>query len=86
LITNRLILQPQLELNWYGQDDRARRIGSGLTSVEAGLRLRYEFRREVAPYVGLVRERLVGGTADLARADGRDPEDTSLVAGIRLRF
>jgi copper resistance protein B len=86
LITNRLILQPQLELNWYGQDDRARRIGSGLTSVEAGLRLRYEFRREVAPYVGLVREQLVGGTADLARADGRDPEDTSLVAGIRLRF
>jgi copper resistance protein B len=48
--------------------------------------LRYEFRREVAPYVGLVRERLVGSTADLARADGLDPEDTSLVAGIRLRF
>jgi copper resistance protein B len=86
LITNRLILQPQLELNWYGQSDPERRIGSGLSSVEAGLRLRYEFRREVAPYVGLVRERLVGSTADLARADGLDPEDTSLVAGIRLRF
>ncbi len=86
LITSRLILQPQLELNWYGQSDPERRIGSGLSSVEAGLRLRYEFRREVAPYVGLVRERLVGSTADLARADGLDPEDTSLVAGIRLRF
>lgn len=86
LITSRLILQPQLELNWYGQSDPERRIGSGLSSVEAGLRLRYEFRREVAPYVGLVRERLVGSTADLARADGLDPEDTRLVAGIRLRF
>ena len=48
------------------------RIGSGLSSVEAGLRLRYELRREVAPYVGLVRERRVGGTADFARAAGRD--------------
>lgn len=86
LITSRLILQPQLELNWYGQSDPERRIGSGLSSVEAGLRLRYEFRREVAPYVGLVRERLAGSTADFARADGLDPEDTSLVAGIRLRF
>ena len=86
LITNRLILQPQLELNWYGQADQERRIGAGLSSVEAGLRLRYEFRREIAPYVGLVRERLVGSTADFARAEGLDPDDTSLVAGIRLRF
>ena len=86
LITNRLILQPQLELNWYGQSDPERRVGRGLSSVEAGLRLRYEFRREVAPYVGLVRERLVGSTADFARFAGLDPDDSSLVAGIRLRF
>jgi copper resistance protein B len=85
-VTPRLILQPQLELNWYGQTDRERGFGSGLSSVEAGLRLRYEFRREVAPYVGLVRERRVGGTADFARAAGRDADATSLVAGIRLRF
>jgi copper resistance protein B len=50
------------------------------------LRLRYEWRREVAPYVGLVRERLVGRTADFARAAGRDPDDSRLVAGVRLRF
>jgi copper resistance protein B len=85
-VTPRLIVQPQLELNWHGQADRERRIGSGLSSMEAGLRLRYEVRREVAPYVGLVRERLFGGTADFARSAGRDPDDTSLVAGIRLRF
>lgn len=86
LVTPRLILQPKLELNWYGQADRERALGSGLSSVEAGLRLRYEIRREVAPYVGLVRERRVGATADLARAAERDADDTSLVAGIRLRF
>jgi copper resistance protein B len=57
-----------------------------LSSVEAALRLRYEFRRELAPYIGLMRERLVGSTADLARAAGKDPDDTSLVAGVRLRF
>jgi copper resistance protein B len=86
LITPRLILQPQLELNWYGQADAARGIGSGFSTAEAGLRLRYEFRREVAPYVGLVRERKFGATADRARAEGEDADDTRLVAGVRLRF
>src|SRR5262245_27486799 len=86
LITKRLILQPQIELNWFGQSDLSRGYGSGLSSGEAALRLRYELRREVAPYVGLVHERLWGETADAAEAAGRDPDDTSLVAGIRLRF
>ena len=86
LITSRLILQPQIELNWYGQSDLSRGYGAGLSSGEAALRLRYEIRREVAPYVGLVHERLWGETADAAQAAGRDPNDTSLVAGIRLRF
>ena len=86
LITQRWILQPQLELNWYGQSDASRGVGSGLSTVEAALRLRYEFRRELAPYVGLVRERKYGATADYARAEGDDPDDTRLVAGLRLRF
>lgn len=86
LITSRLILQPQLELNWYGQSDSSRGQSAGLSSGEAALRLRYEVRREVAPYIGLVHERLWGGNAEAASAAGRDPSDTSLVAGIRLRF
>ena len=86
LITQRLILQPQLELNWYGQSDAARGIGSGLSTAEAALRLRYEFKRELAPYVGLVRERKFGASADYARAEGDDADDTRLVAGLRLRF
>lgn len=83
LITNRLILEPQLEINWYGRADRLRGVGAGLADAELGLRLRYEIRREVAPYVGLVRERTFGTTADLA---AEDRDDTRLVAGIRLWF
>ena len=86
LIKRRLILQPQLELNWYGQSDDSRGIGSGLSTAEAALRLRYEFRRELGPYVGLVRERKFGTTADYARAEGEDADETRLVAGVRLRF
>jgi copper resistance protein B len=86
LVTNRLILQPLLEVSWYGQTDRARGLASGLATAEAGLRLRYELRREVAPYVGLVRERRIGDSADLVRAAGGDEDDTRLVAGVRLRF
>jgi copper resistance protein B len=86
LITPRLVLQPKLEADWYGQTDDSRGVGPGLSTAEAALRLRYEFRRELAPYVGLVRERKYGATADRARAEGRDADDTRLVAGVRLRF
>lgn len=86
LVTNRLVLVPLLELNWYGQSDSARGIGAGLSEGELGLRLRYEFRREVAPYIGLVHVRSFGRTADLVRAAGDDADDTRLVAGIRVWF
>jgi copper resistance protein B len=52
LFTNRLILQPLVELELYGKSDPERGIGRGLSSLETGLRLRYEIRREFAPYVG----------------------------------
>lgn len=86
LITQRLILQPRVELEWHGQSDVARGVGAGLASAETGLRLRYELSREIAPYVGLVRERAFGRTKDLLRASGADPDETRLVAGVRLRF
>lgn len=86
LLTNRLILQPLVELNFYGKDDPRRGIGSGLSTVEAGLRLRYEFTRQFAPYIGVVRERAFGGTADFRRAEGEDIDDTRIVAGLRIWF
>ena len=85
-VTNRLSLEPSLEIDWNGQSDPARAQWSGLADAELGLRLRYEVRREVAPYLGLVRERRFGQTADFARAANRDPDDTQFVAGIRLWF
>jgi copper resistance protein B len=86
LLTNRLVLQPLLEANLYGQEDPRRGLGSGLSTVEAGLRLRYEFTRRFAPYIGVVRERAFGGTATLRRGSGEDTDDTRFVAGLRLWF
>lgn len=85
-LTNRLILQPRAELNFAAQDTAATRIGSGLSNAELGLRLRYEIRREFAPYVGVSWDRKLGTTADYARADGGDVETTSLVVGVRAFF
>lgn len=86
LLTQRLILQPEVELELYGKDDRANGIGSGLASAELGLRLRYEIRRELAPYLGVAWTRLYGETADLAEAAGHDADDVQLVAGLRVWF
>ncbi|WP_396617317.1 copper resistance protein B [Lysobacter soli] len=86
LLTNRLILQPRVEVEAFGKDDPARGIGSGLSTLEAGLRLRYEFTRRFAPYIGVAWERAYGGTADHRRDDGEAVEDTHLVAGVRLWF
>lgn len=86
LLTNRLILQPQLEVAFFGKDDPARGVGSGLGTAEAGLRLRYEFTRRFAPYVGIVHERAFGDTADLRRAESEDVDGTRVVAGVRIWF
>ena len=85
-LTQRLILQPRLEFNAYGKDDPAAGIGSGLSDAEFGLRLRYEIRREFAPYVGVEWSRSFGGSADFARADGRDVSDTRFVVGLRIWY
>ena len=86
LLTNRLILQWQAEADLYGRDDARRGIGSGLSTVEAGLRLRYEFTRQFAPYIGIVHERAFGGTADSRRDRFDDIDDTRIVAGLRIWF
>jgi copper resistance protein B len=85
-LTNRLILQPRAELNFAAQNTPATQTGSGLSNAELGLRLRYEIRREFAPYVGISWDRQLGRTADYARARGDDPEATSVVFGIRAFF
>jgi copper resistance protein B len=85
-ITQRLIAQPFLEANFALQDVPRDRIGSGLSDLELGLRVRYEIAREFAPYVGVTYERAFGDTARYARATGEDPSVTAFVFGIRAWF
>ncbi|MBC8018308.1 MAG: copper resistance protein B [Verrucomicrobia bacterium] len=86
LLTQRLIVQPRLEIDAAIQKVQRFGIGSGINDIEAGLRLRYEIRRDFAPYVGVNRKRLVGQTAEIARRDGDELEKLSVVAGVRLWF
>lgn len=86
LLTNRLILQWTAGAEFHGQDDVERGIGAGLSAVEAGLRLRYEFTRRFAPYIGVAWERAHGDTAAFRRADGHDTEAASFVVGARTWF
>lgn len=82
MFTQKLILVPEVEADIYGQNDNELGIGSGLSSIESGLRLRYEVRREFAPYVGINWSKQYGNTADFARAAGDNTEDWQLVFGI----
>ena len=86
LLTNRLILAPKFETNIYGKDDAVNEIGNGLSDIKAGLRLRYEIRREFAPYVGIEWTGKFGDTADLARSNDEAVRDAYLVAGLRFWF
>jgi copper resistance protein B len=86
LFTQRLIGQPRLEINGAVQEVAEFGIGPGLNELELGWRLRYELRRELAPYLGVSWLRKFGGTADLARAEGAEADDLSVVAGLRAWF
>ena len=86
LFTNRLVLQPLAEVEIFGKADPERGIGAGLSSVEFGLRLRYEIRREFAPYVGVTWDRKFFGTADLAEAAGEETGGARLATGVRVWF
>ncbi len=86
LFTQRLILTPEVEFNAYGRDDPPRGIGSGVSDLELGLRLRYEIRRQLAPYIGINWEKKFGGTADFARAEGESSDDLQFVIGLRAWF
>jgi copper resistance protein B len=82
--TQRLILQPRAELNLALQEVEKLGLGSGLNTAELGARLRYEFKREFAPYVGISWLRAAGTTAGFVRRDGGNPSSLSVVVGLRL--
>ena len=82
-VTQRLVFQPLVELSLSGTDDADRGIGAGLSTAEVGFRFRYEYRRELAPYAGVVWHKKLFGTGDFARARGSDAGGWHLVAGLR---
>ncbi|MCO4759153.1 MAG: copper resistance protein B [Oceanospirillaceae bacterium] len=86
MLTQRWVLSPEIEVNLYGENDEARGIGSGFSDMELGLRLRYEVRREFAPYIGINWERKFGNSADFSREEGKDANDLQVVLGIRAWF
>tara|TARA_R110000772_G_scaffold73216_1_gene159465 strand:+ start:99023 stop:99745 length:723 start_codon:yes stop_codon:yes gene_type:complete len=86
LLTQRLILQPVVEADLAFSEDRRIHSGAGINTVEAGLRLKYEIRREFAPYIGLHYERKFGATANFARGEGEDVDALRFVAGVSFWF
>ena len=85
-VTQRLILQPRAEVSLSAQDIPELGVGAGLDTIEVGVRLRYEFAREFAPYVGVEQEWKIGQSADYARLEGEDPSVTNYVIGVRFWF
>lgn len=86
LLTQRLILQPRIDSNFSTSADPARGVGRGINDVELSLRLRYEIKREFAPYIGITWARKLGDTADIARGRGEDARSTTVVVGLRAWF
>lgn len=86
LLSQRLVLQPRIETVFASSADPERGVGRGLNHVELGLRLRYEIRREFAPYIGINWTRRLGDTADLARHAGENVGELAIVTGFRLWY
>jgi copper resistance protein B len=86
LLTNRLVLQPLFEAEVAGKSDPTRSVGAGLSTTDLGFRLRYEIRRELAPYAGVTWTNKWGKTADFAEAAGEDRGGARFVTGLRMWF
>lgn len=85
-LTQRLVLQPRVELGFAAQDVSERGLGAGMTDANLDLRLRYEVKREIAPYLGVRYRVLVGETGNRAEAAGMDDDAFFVFAGLRLAF
>ena len=85
-ITQRVVLQPRAELSLAAQDIPDRALGSGLTDASLDLRLRYEIRRDFAPYIGMRYRTLAGKTADIAEDAGQETEFFYVIMGLRFAF
>lgn len=86
MLTQNWVISPEVSLEFFGQNDPATQRGSGLSTAQAGLRLRYEIRREFAPYIGVNWQKKFGNTADYSRLHGGEVDDAHWVVGVRAWF
>ncbi|MDE2420142.1 MAG: copper resistance protein B [Gammaproteobacteria bacterium] len=85
-ITQRLILQPRIEMSLYSKNDLSNDIGEGLSQVQSSLRLRYEINRQFAPYLGFENNHHYGKTADLMNAAHQSSDQSLAIAGVMFWF
>jgi copper resistance protein B len=85
-LMQRWVVQPQAELNFYSKDDPARKIGSGFSDIDTGVRLRYEVNRKLNPYIGWAYNGNYGGSARYTRLSGEATSNSSFVFGLRLWY
>ena len=86
MFTQKLVLSPEFEINFHAKNDEKTGTGSGLSDTELGLRLRYEFKREFAPYIGVNWIKKYGNTKDYAKEEDEEYDDVQLVIGIRAWY
>ncbi|MBQ4833763.1 copper resistance protein B [Pseudoalteromonas sp. MMG010] len=86
LLTQRLIIQSRAEIALYAKEDKQNELGNGLSSSAIGFRLRYEFTRQFAPYIGVEWHNTYGRTAEYAQANGKGRNNTEFIAGVKFWF
>jgi copper resistance protein B len=86
LIMQRLIAQPQFEINFYSKEQPGRGVGSGLSDLDCGLRIRYEITRKVAPYIGIAYTQTFGEAAKFTREEGGIVNDPRFIFGLRVWY
>ena len=86
LVTNKLIAAPYLTLDFSANEVPNRSLGRGLTEIETGMQIRYLITPDFAPFVDFRYSRLIGETANLAKAEGEDRGAFRILLGVRIRF
>jgi copper resistance protein B len=79
-------LIPEIEVNFYKNNDPEVGIGSGLSDLTASLRLQYAITPNISPYIGVSWEKKFGNTAKYAEAEGEKTSDAKAFIGIQAWY
>lgn len=86
VLTQRWVLVPKLEIDWYSDTDERNEIGDGVSELELSVRLHYRVRPDLLPYVGIAYTALYGETGDFAEAEGERDRNLQVLAGLSFWF